>query len=146
MPFNVAMQKSPLGIQCRLVGNGFWFFSHCNYYLITFILIVKSGHFRFIPPEDFSITMLRLELEFVKKGARDEHVYYLLQAAFFIILFSRFCLLLHVTQSMRFFQHIYLIIMWLYTSTSIQWNVYILYQFHIALVHLINDIVLPIYT
>ncbi|KAG6387322.1 hypothetical protein SASPL_152509 [Salvia splendens] len=29
---------------------------------------------RFIPPEDFSITMLRLELEFVKKGARDEHV------------------------------------------------------------------------
>ncbi|XP_042042305.1 vesicle-fusing ATPase-like [Salvia splendens] len=29
---------------------------------------------RFIPPEDFNITMLRLELEFVKKGARDEHV------------------------------------------------------------------------
>ncbi|KAG6385450.1 hypothetical protein SASPL_154285 [Salvia splendens] len=28
----------------------------------------------FIPPEDFNITMLRLELEFVKKGARDEHV------------------------------------------------------------------------
>ncbi|KAK4387070.1 Vesicle-fusing ATPase [Sesamum angolense] len=48
MPFNVAMLKSPLG---------------------TLISIS-----RFIPPEDFNLALLTLELEFVKKGAKDEQV------------------------------------------------------------------------
>ncbi|KAG6424379.1 hypothetical protein SASPL_114797 [Salvia splendens] len=34
----------------------------------------NSEYFRFTPPEDFKIAMLTLELEFVKKGARDEQV------------------------------------------------------------------------
>jgi hypothetical protein len=38
-----------------------------NFFCIIFI-------FRFIPPEDFNLALLTLELEFVKKGTRNEQV------------------------------------------------------------------------
>ncbi|KAL0320675.1 UNVERIFIED_CONTAM: Vesicle-fusing ATPase [Sesamum radiatum] len=56
MPFNVAMLKSPLGTQYLLAG---------------IMGLVSTG---FIPPEDFNLALLTLELEFVKKGAKDEQV------------------------------------------------------------------------
>ena len=36
--------------------------------------VYGANPFRFIPPEVFNLALLNLELEFVKKGTKDEQV------------------------------------------------------------------------
>lgn len=87
MPFNVAMQKSQLGTQCLLAGiTDLASFMMVIIYFPTFILTFHSEHVRFIPPENFNLALLTLELEFVKRGAKDEQVYYLLQSTHPLVL------------------------------------------------------------
>ncbi|KAJ6333531.1 hypothetical protein OIU77_009409 [Salix suchowensis] len=39
-----------------------------------FLIVGRVNFFRFIPPEDFNLALLTLELEFVKKGTRNEQI------------------------------------------------------------------------
>jgi len=48
----------------------FYFFS-CSYEL-QFLIVGWVKFLRFIPPEDFNLALLTLELEFVKKGTKNE--------------------------------------------------------------------------
>lgn len=74
------MLKSPPGTQCLLAGIMGSVSLTVIIYLSTFLLTVYSKLFRFIPPENFNLALLTLELEFVKKGAKDEQVCFLFRA------------------------------------------------------------------
>lgn len=76
MPFNGAKLKSQLAILFLLPGNTpFIHHSTCISILFIFQLCLKIFiSFSFVPPENFNLAVLTLELEFVKKGNRNEEV------------------------------------------------------------------------
>lgn len=59
-------------------------------FLVFKLLLVVNDFFssrcRFIPPEDFNLALLTLELEFVKKGTKSEQVRFSMQYDLFVIL------------------------------------------------------------
>ncbi|XLT86491.1 hypothetical protein HN873_008244, partial [Arachis hypogaea] len=75
IPFNVVVLKSPLLNPFLLPGDFlFFFFSmfFLNYSYFTFM--IRGVVNRFVPPENFDLALLTFELEFIKKGAKNEQI------------------------------------------------------------------------
>lgn len=75
MEFSVGMLEFLQAI--LYLSAGYWLLI----YVLLFIHLFHVSNFcvgncfRFIPPDNFDLAMLTLELEFVKKGTKNEQVY-----------------------------------------------------------------------
>lgn len=93
MQSNVVMQEFLLGIGYLSAGLLMLASRDFNCIFTIFWWCACDSLYRFVPPEIFDLALLTLELEFVKKGTKEEHVcspsriyFYALSAQFFYVL------------------------------------------------------------